>query len=155
MRSYSHGSLMDLKQLLIINLLKWQMSQPVGGLLQIQSFETSYHLHPVCEWKLGLKTKHFVYTFWRVQTRFGARLDSKFLCSKFMHQKLQHLCTSWPTSSANSIHQKLQHRCTSWPTSSANCRLPAHNLTYFAITLIKLNWLIRHRWNLVTVIFNH
>jgi hypothetical protein len=33
---------------------EWKMNRPMGGLLQIQSFEPSYHLHPVCEWKLGL-----------------------------------------------------------------------------------------------------
>jgi hypothetical protein len=49
LRSCRHGQPMDLKQLPGCNSssFKWQMNQPMGGLLQIQSFEPSYHLHPV------------------------------------------------------------------------------------------------------------
>jgi hypothetical protein len=32
------------------------MNQPMGGLLHIQSFKPSHHLHPMCKWKLGFET---------------------------------------------------------------------------------------------------
>jgi hypothetical protein len=46
---------------------EWRMNVPTGPPIQIQSFELSYHLHSVCEWKQ--RSTHFGFTLWAVQPR--------------------------------------------------------------------------------------
>jgi hypothetical protein len=72
---------MNLKQLLggKFSSFEWRMYRPMRSPLQTQSFEPSYSINTLCEWKLG--RTHSVCTFWRVQICFETATRSKFLCS--------------------------------------------------------------------------